>query len=129
MNYATPAILFTSAFLLGGCLVASSNRTDEYGTRVSDATLQQVESGKTTEQWLIATLGEPTSSRVVDDSCGHRVHRYEYRVERESSGAVFLIYAGESETVERTNNYFEVKDGIVIKHWCDGELNSHSVAQ
>ncbi len=119
--------------LLAGCLVSSSNSTQESGVRVSSTTLEQIEPNRTTEQWLIATLGEPTSrtavqSGVPTDSnavanatapAGPKVEilRYDFSRTERSAGAVFLIFGGATSRSEQSRAFFEVTDGVVTRAW------------
>ena len=87
--------------------------------RVSAATLSQVEPGKTTEAWLLATLGEPTSRTKVECKDNVEILRYEHSVHKSSGGAVLLIFAGGSDHKSRSVAYFEVTDGIVTRAWTE----------
>ena len=55
------AVVFASA----GCLVTVKHRTDVTGTPISESTLSQIIVGETTEEWLVAVLGAPSSSSIV----------------------------------------------------------------
>jgi len=118
-------VSFCAAMLLGGlcltqtgCLVTSGSSITESGMEVSGSTLDQIEVGRTTESWLIATLGEPSQRTAVADH-GGAILRYDYKVVRKGHGTVFLIFAGGSrkERVERT--FFEVENGVVTRWWRD----------
>ncbi len=104
----------------GGCLVVSGSTSCESGVLVSQETIGQIEPGRTTEEWLVATLGEPTRSRSVDGQEGVRILQYEYEKREASGGAVFLIFAGGKEHVTRSVAYFEVSGGIVTRSWVEG---------
>jgi hypothetical protein len=107
-------------FTATGCLISSSNSVKESGKPVSGSTLRQVELGETTEGWLIAAIGEPTSRKAVADQTNVQILGYEHEVVKSSSGAVLFVFAGASrkETSQRT--YFEITDGIVTKYWTEG---------
>src|SRR5689334_6269822 len=83
----------------GGCLVVKGNNTEESGVRVSQPTLDQIKPGETTEAWLVAALGEPSSRRSVDDHT--QILRYDHTITNEKGGAVFLLFAG-GESTEKT---------------------------
>lgn len=100
-----------------GCLVTSSNTTTESGIRVSEATLSQVEPGRTTEAWLIALLGEPSSRVAVKDRPGQEILRYDFSRVEASGGSVFLIFGGSSRRETNQRVFFEVTDGVVTRHW------------
>ena len=109
------ALLLGTSLLMTGCLVTGSNKETGSGTKVSDGTFNQIKVNETSEEWVRATLGPPTSDTAMQ-SGGH-ILKYTYTEKHESSGAVFLIFGGESEkTVEHTA-FFEIKNGIVTKAW------------
>lgn len=114
-------MLALTCFLIGasGCLITSASRVDESGVRVSPQTLEQVEPGETTEQWLVATLGEPTARSTVEGEDGTEILRYTYRRVESSKGAVFLIFGGSRRHEESQTTYFEVTDGVVTRMWTE----------
>ncbi len=76
----TPINRFTSVaagaavcLAAGGCLIVTGNTRHETGVRISDSTISQVEPGKTTEAWLLATLGEPTARTRIDCRVGSAI--------------------------------------------------------
>jgi len=103
--------------VLSGCLITQRSKTEESGTRISQATLEQVEPGRTSEKWLRAVLGEPTSRQRVDERTD--ILRYNFSRETTKGGAVFLVFAGQSSTKETATTYFEITDSIVTRHWTD----------
>lgn len=109
------AFLFTAT----GCLVGTSNKVQESGTAVGDSTLRQVEIGKTTESWLIATLGPPSTRAKVSDQPGVEVFSYNHKVVRNSKGHIFLLYAGSNQKLESSRTFFELHDGVVAKYWSE----------
>lgn len=122
MHYRTlPALaaLAGCCLILPGCLIVSGKSFDESGVRISDSTFQQVEIGQTSEAWVRATLGEPSSCVDVEGSPGVRVLRYEYVETHKSGGAVFLIFAGGSEKTHRSSSYFEFTDGVLTRYWVE----------
>jgi hypothetical protein len=100
--------------LAQGCLIAGNSRTTSSGTKVAQSTFEQITPGSTTIGWVHATLGEPDSKTQDGDD---QVWKYTYKEQTDTSGAVFLIFAGSS-TNQTTNTVFiEFKDGVVIKKW------------
>lgn len=115
---------FISAVLLcavvvsaGGCLVGKSRWERESGVRVSKSTLGQVKPGETTEDWVIAALGEPTSRNSVDEHTS--ILRYDHTVKINKGGYVFLIFAGGESIEEHNSVLFEVTDGVVDRYWTE----------
>ncbi len=104
---------------LSGCLVMSGKSVDECGVTISNETLNQIVVGETSEAWLLATLGEPSDTTVVEGQEHTRVLRYTHIVTRSEGGVVLLIFAGGSDVRTRTTTYFEVVDGVVSRYWVE----------
>ena len=116
MNH-TPlrALALLSLFLLSGCLVAHSSDQRVSGNFVPPNTFDRIEPGKTTAAWVKATLGEPSSKDTAGTNS--EVWKYSYTEQKESSGAIFLIFGG-SNVKERPGTAFvEIKDGVVVNKW------------
>ena len=124
----TGALLTSFAITASGCLVVSGKSYDQSGVHISQATMRQIEVGRTTEQWVIAALGEPSSRAEVGDEKDIVLLRYEYRAKRSEGGAVFLIFAGGSETTRRITTYFEFTDGLLSRTWTEHDSDSHPVS-
>lgn len=101
-----------------GCLVTHGSSHEETGVRVSHHTLNQVTVGSTTEEWLLATLGEPTSRSWVEGT-NQEILRYEHHVDHEEAGTVFLIFAGGKDYSRTSVTYFELTEGVVTKFWTE----------
>ena len=99
------------AFALTGC----APHTSERGVRVGDETLKQFKAGTTTEAWLVAVLGPPTASSLVDGVENTRVLRY---VSTEESSGFLSVFTGGSSR-NRAVTYFIVTDGVVTRFWSD----------
>ena len=100
---------------LSGCLVSGSATQRRTGKYVADSTFGQIELGKTTAGWLMATLGEPDCKTMVNP--GSEVWQWRYTEHRENNTAVFLIFAG-SDTKDTSGTAFvELKDGVVTNKW------------
>ena len=106
-------------FITSGCLLTSSNSTKESGVQVGSTTLRQIEVGRTSEDWLIATLGPPTSRVAVRGPGNTELLTYNHALTHKSHGSVFLLFSGSSEKVDKSTTYFEVSDGIVMKYWTE----------
>jgi outer membrane protein assembly factor BamE (lipoprotein component of BamABCDE complex) len=111
---ACTVLLFTS-----GCLVTTGSLIDERGIRVSSETLDQIEVGTTTAAWLVATLGEPSKTTVVEGSEHVRVMRYDHTVRKSKGGTVFLLFASGSDSTQITRTFFEITDGVVTRYWTE----------
>ncbi|MEM7229474.1 MAG: hypothetical protein AAF432_11745 [Planctomycetota bacterium] len=115
----TAGLMSTALILMPGCLVVSGKSIDESGTQVTSSTLDQIETGVTSEAWLRATLGAPAVETVVEDQPDVRVLRYDHTVEKSEGGAVFLLFAGGSDIRRTTRTYFEIDHGVVSRYWIE----------
>lgn len=103
------------AVCLCGC---ASSPTRETGVRIGDETLKQFKAGVTTEGWLLAVLGEPTSQSEVEGVENTKVLRY--ATGESSSGLASLFTGGSSRN--RAVTYFIISDGLVTRFWADREV-------
>ncbi|HVZ95154.1 MAG TPA: hypothetical protein VG797_11660 [Phycisphaerales bacterium] len=101
------------AAAIGGC--ASAPHT---GVRIGDPTLKQFEAGVTTEAWVLAILGKPTSSAVVEGVENTKVLRYALT---ESKGGLFSLFTG-SDGKTTSVVYFIITNGVVTRFWADREI-------
>ena len=108
-------LLVLSLFLLGGCLVAHSSEQHVTGNFVPENTFDRIEPGKTTASWVKATLGEPSSKDTAGNNT--EVWKYSYTEQKESSGAIFLIFGGNDKKETQHVAYVEIKDGVVTNKW------------
>jgi len=115
-------------FILGSdgchvnCRVASvSSGEKETGNAVSQEILDEIQLGQTTDTWLIAKLGRP-SSRSTTDGGGeilryrHQISYREYLAEPSEDGTITLKYPGERH-VETKTVCFEVVGGKIRRYW------------
>jgi hypothetical protein len=105
--------LLAQALLLGtaGCFAPS----EQSGIRIGDATLEQFKPGKTSENWVLAILGEPSSTAQVQGEDDVRVLRYS--LVQEHGGMMGGLFGGSSITVSTV--YFIVRKGVVESLWAD----------
>lgn len=113
-------VLLIGVAFLGCASIVSHNSRTTYGHSRSAPgydTLRQIHPGETTKEWILQTLGRPTSEKRLDD--GAEILRYEYTSKtRNKFGCLFLINIDHS-TVTEDNIYIEVRDGIVVRYWRD----------
>jgi outer membrane protein assembly factor BamE (lipoprotein component of BamABCDE complex) len=101
--------------MLSGCLIAHSSTETRHGTYVSESTFNQIEPGQTTQSWIVATLGNPTSKS--DTGNGTEIWKWQYTQTKNSSGAVFLLFAGSDTKVSDGTVFVEFHDSIVTRAW------------
>jgi len=102
--------------VLSGCI---SGRSDvSYGPEgpaVGHETLRQVKIGQTSKEWVLGTLGTPTSATATPE--GTEILKYVYTKNIDSDIDVFLFLDFDDKREERTTYYFEIADGIVSRFW------------
>ena len=101
---------------LGGCVIYNSDVSySGKGKPVSDSTLDQIECGTTTKDWVLATLGEPSHQSTTAD--GTEVLEYSYGKKRDNHFVFlpFVIIKGGGE--DKQTVYFEISHGVVKNYW------------
>ena len=119
-KYRSSGLILTLALAMialfgSGCLVSADSSQHRSGNYVSDETMRQIEPGKTSSGWVRATLGPPTKVDKLDGS--GELWKYTYTEKKESSGAVFLIFAGHDKKETSGTVFIEVRDGVVARTW------------
>lgn len=104
------------SFVLSGCISGRSDiRYGAKGPTVGADTLRQIKVGSTSKEWLLGTLGEPTSQTQTPE--GTEILRYVYTKTVDSDFSAFLLLKFDDKREERTVLYFEITDGIVTRYW------------
>ena len=102
--------------VLAGCI---SGRSDvSYGPKgpaVGHETLRQIEVGQTSKEWVLGTLGTPTSETATPEGTEILKYVYTKKVDVDFSFCIFFDFDDKRE--ERTVYYFEIANGIVTKFW------------
>jgi outer membrane protein assembly factor BamE (lipoprotein component of BamABCDE complex) len=109
------ALPLVALVFLTGCLVSHSSNEKVTGNFIPQNTFDRIEPGKTTAAWVQATLGEPSSKDKVDGDT--EVWKYSYSEQKESSGAIFLIFGGSDKKEQQHIAYVEMKNGVVTNKW------------
>lgn len=113
------AVAALFATLANGC---TPNRQHS-GVRIGDETLRQFEAGVTTEAWLLAILGKPTSESPVQGVETTTVLRY--AITEYNSGLLSMFTGADRRTVAVV--YFIVTDGTVTRFWADREIERTAI--
>ena len=105
--------LAVTSVLLVGCV---ATRSDVHYSGVNNSQLRQVERGKTTKDWLVTALGEPTEQSITEE--GTEILRYKCTEKRDNQFVLFPppIVIDDKKEIEHTI-VFKLKDGIVQRHW------------
>ena len=114
----TSILLAVGALGAGGCFSATSDRSIS-GPTVGAETLDRVQPGRTTREWLITTLGKPTAVSAGTD--GAEILKYE-STETVHNHTQFLLSSAREKITTARRHFFEVKDGIVRRHWSDSAV-------
>ncbi len=116
-RYLNLLILLTSLLAFGsGCSVIHSHSTTKMmGKQVSDDTLARIEVGVTSEDWVVATLGEPTSREKVNDST--TIMKYASKKIRSANSTLLFVFDTSSKKEEKRTVYFEFRNGILDRYW------------
>ena len=112
----TVILLGAFAATLSGCLAGGSSSTTQSGSFVSPATLASIEPGKTTQQWVRAMIGEP-STRITEN--GRETWRYAFTRLTRSDGFVLVIFGGSNSEQISQNTFIEFESEIVRRVWQD----------
>ena len=113
-----PFNLLVLCLTLTGCMITvdsdhSSNADwDDYD-------VNQIEIGRTSSDWIVASFGEPGSKRTNSD--GNEVWKYKNIRERDTKVAVFLLFHFDIEREQQKILNIEIRDNIVV----DYALNTH----
>lgn len=101
------------AILFSGCIVIDK---DEKCTGIEKSELKQVECGKTTRDELIDSFGKPTEQNMADN--GSEILRYKCTKEKDNAFVMFPppIVIEDDKVIEHIIA-FEIRDGIVQRHW------------
>lgn len=102
---------------ISGCLIASSKESSIRGAYVQPNMVSKLRLNETTMTEVEELMGQPSSSTLNDD--GSETWTWNWSKTTEDSGAVFLIFAGDSEKTVHESVHVKFKDGVVVKKWRD----------
>lgn len=124
-RWITPLSLLACAALFSGCAVINSHEETRYSGRVvADESLERILPGETTEAWVLATLGEPSSTKDVGDNT--RVLRYEStKIKHVDAELLFIFDTSSRVELDRTV-FIECRDGVVERYWSETGRSRHS---
>lgn len=86
------------------------------GTYISDELVERIQVGKTTDDWIVAVLGEPTAKAELRD--GTEVWRWVYRPVTQEASVIEVFAKDEKEPKLATRVVFvQLRGGVVIDKW------------
>lgn len=102
--------------LASACTVIhTSSNTHQSGVNISNETLAQLEVGKTTKSWVVATLGPPSSLTTVDDKT--EILKYTSTRTRKTNHGFLLVIDTKSESEEKETVFLEFQTGVLKRYW------------
>jgi outer membrane protein assembly factor BamE (lipoprotein component of BamABCDE complex) len=111
------ALAVPMTMTMSGCLIASSKESSISGAYVQPGAVSKVRVNTTTSSEVEEILGQPSNSVTNDD--GTETWTWNWTKTTEDDGAVFLIFAGESEKTVHESVHIKFVDGIAVKKWRD----------
>lgn len=86
------------------------------GTYISDELIDEVETGKTTDDWILAVFGEPTAKAELRD--GTTIWRWTYKPTAQEASVVEIFSSNEEEPKLATRTVFiQFRDAVAIRKW------------
>lgn len=113
---AAAALAATTLAASTGCLVTSSSSSNFSGERVTPGADRSVVLGESTPDQAIAVLGEPTT-RVGEP--GNETLTWRWTERTKSSGTVFLVFGGSSNSTHERALHIAFEDGVAVRRWRD----------
>jgi outer membrane protein assembly factor BamE (lipoprotein component of BamABCDE complex) len=109
-------VLLASLLPVAGCLIYSDDtRYGEKGKAPTERTLDQVQTGTTTRDWVLATLGDPSRQSTTKEGTELLEYQYSRKKDNQFIFCPFVFINDEGE--EKQTLYFEVENGVVTKFW------------
>lgn len=107
---------------LSGCIVTAHSSEDESGVRISDSTLQQIEPGSTTKEWVRLVLGAPIRKDTFqpgDSDQEGEIWVYQWERTKSSSGSVIFLIHSSKRSHQSERYYVEFVGDVVNRVWSD----------
>ena len=98
----------------GGCAIYRQT-ADASTDPVRKDKLGKLSKGDTTKQDIVEALGEPT--RTLKSGEGHETLVYEYEWREETKYNILFIFTWTDQDERTSKLFFELKDGVLVRHW------------
>ncbi len=109
-------LIVLSILPLAGCVVYSGDvRYGEKGKAPTTRTLDRIEPGTTTKDWVLATLGDPSRQSTTKD--GTELLEYQYSRKKDNSFVFCPFVFINDEGEDKQTLYFEIENGVVKNFW------------
>ncbi len=115
-------LIVLSILPLAGCVVYSGDvKYGEKGKAPTDRTLDRIEPGATTRDWVVATLGDPSRQSTTKD--GTELLEYQYSCKKDNSFVFCPFVFINDEGEDKQTLYFEIENGVVKNFWKETSKN------
>jgi len=115
-------LIVLSILPLAGCLVYSGDvKYGEKGKAPTAHTLDQIQSGTTTKDWVLATLGDPSRQSTTKD--GTELLEYQYTRKKDNSFVLCPFVFINDDAEDRQTLFFEIENGVVTNYWKETSKN------
>ncbi len=109
-------LIVLSILPLAGCVVYSGDvKYGEKGKAPTARTLDRIEPGTTTKDWVLATLGDPSRQSTTKD--GTELLEYQYSRKKDNSFVFCPFVFINDEGEDKQTLYFEIENGVVKNYW------------
>jgi outer membrane protein assembly factor BamE (lipoprotein component of BamABCDE complex) len=109
-------LLLASILPVTGCVVYRNDvKYGDKGKAPTAQTLDQIQAGTTTKDWVLATLGEPSRQSTIQE--GTEVLEYQYSRKKDNQFVVCPFVFINDEGEDKQTLYFEIANGVVTKFW------------
>lgn len=95
-------------------IIGTHSHTDVTGTRISEATLNEIKVGDA-QDYVQALLGSPTSTTELGDH--GELWKYSYRKTETSEGGILLLVSSSKTTETEGTVFVRFEDGKVTRYW------------
>jgi len=122
MKTALSVTVLAGMLSLSGCIVTAHSREDETGVRISDSTLQQIEPGLTTKEWVKSALGAPSrkdSFQPANSDQEGEIWVYKWERTKSSFGSVIFLIGTSKRSHQSETYYVEFVGEVVNRVWSD----------
>jgi len=114
---ALAAVAVIAPLTMSGCLVSSSRSTKIDGAYVQPGLISKIRVNQTTQIETEEVLGQPSLRHANDD--GTETWSWNWTETKGDSGAVLLVFAGNSQKTVTESVHVKFQDGVVVKKWRD----------
>ena len=109
--------VLSGMLMMTGCLFTVDSDSHSQSAQWSDREVSRIVRGRTSENWVRSSFGEPTRSTEFED--GSTLWHYNNRSKVETEVGLFLLFHIDVEKDVEQKLSIEFKDGIVRDYWLE----------